>query len=84
MKQAIGITSGDHLDVENKWTISVEMSFPIEQFDFAQIFDDDTELDYMYRTWERFRPVLESLISEGKITSYRVKEVPHRLYVNKH
>jgi len=84
MKRTIGITSGDHLDIENKWTVSIEMSFPIEQFDFTQIFDDDTELDYMQRAWERFRPVLEGLINEGKITSYRVKEVPHRLYINKH
>ena len=59
------------------------MSFPIEQFDFTQIFDDDTEIDYMQRAWERFRPILEDLIKEGKVSSYRVREIPHRLYVNK-
>ena len=77
------VASDNHIDIENKWTLTVELSFPVEQFDLTQIFDDDDELDYMQRAWERFRPVLEDLVKDEKVSSYRLKEVPHRLTVNR-
>ena len=59
------------------------MSFPVEEYDLIKLFDDDDELDYMQRAWERFRPILEGLVEDKKVSSYRLTEVPHRLTVNR-
>jgi hypothetical protein len=81
MRDVEGIVSPNHMDTENKWNVTVEFSFPVDQYDLQQIFDDDTELDYMHRAWERFRPVLEDLVKESRVSSYRLREAPHRLGV---
>ena len=79
MREVKGIMSEGHLSAENKWTVTVEFSFPVDRYDLKQIFDEDNELDYMHRAWERFRPTLESMIKEEKVSSYRLREVPHRI-----
>tara|TARA_B100000131_G_scaffold297925_1_gene317114 strand:- start:222 stop:488 length:267 start_codon:yes stop_codon:yes gene_type:complete len=73
------IVSKDYLNTKNQWIATIQVAFPIDEFDLHQIFDDDTEIDYMQRAWGRFRATLEELIEEKKISSYRLREVPHRL-----
>jgi len=81
MRDVEGIVSLNHMDTENKWNVTIEFSFPVDRYDLKQLFDDDDEIDYMYRAWERFRPVLENLVEKNKISSYRLRETPHRIGV---
>lgn len=70
--------SENYVDDEGRWSITVQLRFKVDDDDTKVIFDDDTEVDFIHRAWSRFVPVLESLVEEDKISSYRVDRVPHR------
>lgn len=81
MRNVVGIVSPNHMDTENKWNVTVEFSFPVDRYDIEQLFDDDDEIDYIHRAWERFKLVLDDLVEKEKVSSYRLRETPHRIGV---
>ena len=74
-----GIMSDNYVEDRDRWSITVQLCYEIDPADVKVIFDDDSEIDFMYRAWDRFIPVLEDLAKEGKVSSYRIEKVPHRL-----
>lgn len=74
-----GIMSDGYTEDHDKWSMTVQVCFEVDPADVKVIFDDDSEIDFIYRAWSRFTPVLEGLVKEGKVSSYRIEKVPHRL-----
>lgn len=70
--------------VGNRWRVVVELTWDILPEDIEERYPGDAEVDFAARAFERVRPELVTILSdgnspdEGKFAHFHILERPHR------